>query len=44
VKSVSVDQLSGDLARISIDVGVPALARSGSPWTREGGQWKYDAC
>jgi len=44
VRSVSVDQLSGDLARISFDVGVPALARTGSPWVREDGHWHYDAC
>jgi hypothetical protein len=44
VKSMSIDQISGDLARVSYDVGVPAVRRTGTPWTREGGQWKYDAC
>ncbi|GCD96136.1 hypothetical protein [Embleya hyalina] len=44
IKSIKVDQMSGDMARASYDVGVPALERKGQPWTREGGTWRWDAC
>lgn len=44
VKTLNVDQLSGDLARVSYGVGVPQFERKAQPWTREGGTWKWDAC
>ncbi|GAA2946261.1 MULTISPECIES: hypothetical protein [Streptomyces] len=44
VKTLKVDQLSGDLARVSYGVGVPQFEREAQPWTREGGTWKWDAC
>ncbi|MGW9211296.1 hypothetical protein ACWGR4_30490 [Embleya sp. NPDC055664] len=44
IKSIRVDQMSGDMARASYDVGVPALERKGQPWTRESGTWRWDAC
>lgn len=44
VQDVTVDQLSGDLARVSYTYTVPALDQSGQPWAREGGAWRYDAC
>lgn len=44
VKTLNVDQLAGDLARVSYGVGVPQFERKGQPWSREGGVWKWDAC
>lgn len=44
VKTLKVDQLAGDLARVSYGVGVPQFEREAQPWTREGGTWKWDAC
>jgi hypothetical protein len=44
VKSVTVDSLAGDMARVSYTYGVPALNQKGQPWVREGGDWRYDSC
>ncbi|QQN79722.1 hypothetical protein [Streptomyces sp. XC 2026] len=44
IETVSIDQLSGDLARVSYTVGVPDLDREAQPWSREDGTWRWDAC
>lgn len=44
IEDVTVDQLAGDMARVSYSVGVPALEREAQPWTREDGTWRWDAC
>ncbi|MFB8038993.1 hypothetical protein ACFC5Z_40080 [Streptomyces sp. NPDC056004] len=44
IKNLSVDQISGDLARVSYGVGVPQFERKAQPWTREKGTWRWDAC
>lgn len=42
---VKVDQLAGDLARVSYGAGnIPQFNREGQSWTREGGTWRWDAC
>lgn len=42
---IHVDQLSGDLARVSYGAGkIPQFDRTAQPWTREGGEWRWDAC
>lgn len=40
--NINVDELSGDLARVSYTVGTEE--RAGQPWTREGGTWRFDDC
>jgi PBP1b-binding outer membrane lipoprotein LpoB len=44
VKRFEVDQVSGDMARVSYGVGLPKFDQKQQPWVREGGDWKYDAC
>ncbi|MFJ1995307.1 hypothetical protein [Streptomyces asiaticus] len=44
IKNISVDQMSGDMARVSYGVGVPQFERKAQPWTREAGTWRWDAC
>jgi hypothetical protein len=44
IKTISVDEISGNLARVSYGVGVPKFERKAQPWTREDGTWKWDAC
>lgn len=44
VKRFQVDQLSGDMARVSYGVGLPKFDQAQQPWVREGGVWKFDAC
>jgi hypothetical protein len=44
IKTFTVDQLSGDLARVTYTYAVPALDQKQQPWAREGGAWKYDGC
>ncbi|GCB51734.1 hypothetical protein [Streptomyces sp. NL15-2K] len=44
VKRFKVDQVSGDMARVSYGVGLPKFDQRQQPWVREGGDWKYDAC
>ncbi|MDH6546072.1 transposase [Streptomyces sp. SAI-041] len=37
--------VSGDMGRVSYRVhGLPKFDQQAQPWTREGGDWKYDAC
>ncbi|MGW7296095.1 hypothetical protein ACWGIB_27380 [Streptomyces xiamenensis] len=44
IETISIDQLSGDLARVSYTIGIPDLDREAQPWSREGGTWRWDAC
>lgn len=44
VKTVTIDKLDGDKAQVSYDVGVPAMAKSGTAWVRADGAWRWDAC
>lgn len=44
VKRFQVDQLSGDMARVSYGVGLPKFDQKQQPWVRESRAWKYDAC
>lgn len=44
IKNIKVDQISGDLARVSYGVGVPQFERKSQPWAREDGTWRWDAC
>lgn len=44
IKTLTVDQLSGDLARVTYTYDVSKLNQAAQPWTREDGQWRYDAC
>lgn len=44
IKTLKVDQISGDLARVSYTYAVPGLNQADQPWTREHGKWHYDAC
>ncbi|MBZ3909412.1 nuclear transport factor 2 family protein [Streptomyces acidiscabies] len=44
VKSVTVDKIAGDLARVSYEVSLPKFSQAGQAWVREGAAWKYDAC
>jgi len=44
IKTLAVDQQSGDLARVTYTYTVPKLNQTGQPWARENGQWRYDAC
>lgn len=43
--NVKVDQMSGDLARVSYGAGnIPQFNRESQSWTREDGTWRWDAC
>ncbi|MFD4814846.1 hypothetical protein [Streptomyces sp. NPDC058418] len=44
IRTLTVDQISGDLARVSYTYAVPKLDQKQQPWAREGGVWRYDAC
>ncbi|QIJ61030.1 hypothetical protein [Streptomyces sp. JB150] len=44
VQRFRIDQLSGDMARVSYGVGLPKFDQKQQPWVREDGAWKYDAC
>ncbi|MFC0602000.1 nuclear transport factor 2 family protein [Streptomyces palmae] len=44
VKNIKVDQISGDMARVSYGVGVPQFEQKAQSWTREAGTWRWDAC
>lgn len=42
---IKIDQLSGNLARVSYGAGnIPAMERKAQPWAREDGKWRWDAC
>jgi hypothetical protein len=44
VETVTVDQISGDLARVSYGMGLPILDQKSQPWVNEAGAWRFDAC
>ena len=44
VRTLHVDALAGDLARVTYTFAVPALTQTGEPWVREGGRWHEDDC
>ncbi|MFE2866814.1 hypothetical protein [Embleya sp. NPDC059259] len=44
IKTLTIDQLAGDLARVSYGIGVPQFERKAQPWAREAGTWRWDAC
>lgn len=44
IQTLTVDQLAGDMARVSYTYSVPKLNQTSQPWTREAGTWKYDGC
>lgn len=46
VETFTVNQLSGDLARVTYTVGLPLFddQLTEQPWTREADTWRYDAC
>ncbi|WP_328839028.1 hypothetical protein [Streptomyces europaeiscabiei] len=44
VKRFEVDEMSGDVARVSYGVGMPKFDQKQEPWTREAGVWRYDDC
>lgn len=44
IQTLTVDQLAGDMARVSYTYAVPKLNQTSQPWAREGGVWKYDGC
>lgn len=46
VETFSVDQMSGDLARVTYTVGLPMVDETltQQTWVREGDSWRYDGC
>jgi hypothetical protein len=44
IQSLTIDQLAGDMARVSYTYSVPKLNQASQPWAREGGAWRYDGC
>ncbi|MFB7982594.1 hypothetical protein [Streptomyces vinaceus] len=44
IQTVTIDQLTGDLARVSYTYSGSKPSQSGQPWVREEGAWKYDHC
>lgn len=44
ITSLTIDQLAGDLARVTYTYSVPKLNQTSQPWAREAGTWKYDGC
>lgn len=44
ISTITVDSLSGDMARVTYTYTVPALDQHAQPWVREAGAWHYDAC
>ena len=42
--SLSVDELSGNLARVTYRYDVAAIDQEREPWVREGGGWRQDDC
>jgi hypothetical protein len=44
IETVTVDQLSGDMARVTYTYPVPTLTQKQQPWVRESGEWRYDDC
>ncbi|MEO3851740.1 hypothetical protein ABGB09_29630 [Streptomyces sp. B8F3] len=46
VETLTVDEVAGDMARVTYTVGLPKFDKQlvEQPWVRDGGQWQYDAC
>lgn len=44
VKSTEVNQISGDMGRVTVHYVKPPLPEKPQSWTREGGAWKFDGC
>lgn len=44
ITSLSVDEQSGNLARVTYRYDRPELDQEGEPWVRQGGKWKQDDC
>ncbi|MFI6585504.1 hypothetical protein [Embleya sp. NPDC050493] len=44
VRTIKIDEMHGDRARVTYAVGVPTLDRQAQPWTLEAGTWRWDAC
>lgn len=44
IKTLTVDQASGDLARVTYTYDKAALDQRGEPWVREAGTWRVDDC
>lgn len=44
VKSTEVNQLAGDMARVTVHYVKPPIPEKPQSWTREGGQWRFDNC
>jgi len=44
IKTLTVDQASGDLARVTYTYDKADLDQRGEPWVREGGDWRVDDC
>ncbi|WP_330262012.1 hypothetical protein [Streptomyces sp. NBC_00539] len=44
IQTLTIDQLVGDMARVSYTYSVPKLNQQAQPWVREAGAWRYDGC
>jgi hypothetical protein len=44
IKTYALDNLSGDLARVSYTYSAPDINQTKEPWVREGGRWLEDDC
>lgn len=44
IQTLTIDQLAGDMARVTYTYAVPKLNQQSQPWAREGGAWRYDGC
>lgn len=44
IQTLTIDQLAGDMARVTYTYSVPKLNQTSQPWAREGGTWRYDGC
>lgn len=44
VKSTEVNQISGDLARVTVHYVKPPMPEKPQSWTREHGEWRFDNC
>ncbi|WP_222598334.1 hypothetical protein [Lentzea tibetensis] len=44
IASLKIDQVSGDLGRVTYTYAKPELDQRGEPWVRETGMWRVDDC
>ncbi|MBB5802045.1 hypothetical protein F4560_001813 [Saccharothrix ecbatanensis] len=44
VRTLTVDQAAGDMARVTYTFAKPELDQRGEPWVRESGTWRVDDC